>query len=162
MITRVTQSIKIDADDSSSADSHSDHYNLMQRMNALRKEIDLDIQTQRETLDTAMSVDHGRPQLSEPDEKNRFSLLNPNLMGWEDIIKDTIRLQTNSRTLGCVPYLTFSIKPFIEKYGEREVYKPRKDTLMLHQGHPLMQKAIGTLVRKRYPVHIRYHAGPCA
>lgn len=151
MITQVTQSIKIDADDSSQADSHSDHYNLMQRMNALRKEIDLDIQTQWETLDTAMSVDHGRPQLSEPDEKNRFSLLNPNLMGWKDIIKDTIRLQTNSRTLGCVPYLTFSIKPFIEKYGEREVYKPRKDTLMLHQGHPLMQKAIGTLVRKRYP-----------
>jgi hypothetical protein len=35
--------------------------------------------------------------------------------------------------------------------GQRTVFRPRIDTLMLHLAHPLVQKATGSLTRRRFP-----------
>jgi len=73
------------------------------------------------------------------------------LPGWKDTIDETIRRQTSTGVLGPVPKLSFSPKPFLTAFGPRTVFRPRVDTLMLHLGHPLVQKATGALTRRRFP-----------
>jgi hypothetical protein len=117
----------------------------------LAKEIDLDAHSAKDALEAAMAADAGRPQLSPADDLKRFDILDPGLPGWKDAIDDTIRRQLPNRTLGPVPRLTFSSRAFMQTIGDREVFRPRLDTLMLHLGHPLMQKAKGALTRRRFP-----------
>lgn len=120
-------------------------------LDKLAKDIDLDPASARETLEAAMSVDSGRPQLTSEDDLDRFDVINPGLPGWRDIIDETIRKQTFHRRLGPVPKLTFSPKAFLQPVGLRKVFRPRIDTLMLHLGHPIVQKAKGVLTRRRFP-----------
>ena len=122
-----------------------------EKLKALADELDLDPGAGRDTLETAMAMDVGRPQLTQPDATERFEICNPSLPGWKDTIDETIRRQTLSGMLGPVPKLSFSPKPFLTAFGPRTVFRPRVDTLMLHLGHPLVQKATGALTRRRYP-----------
>ncbi len=151
LLDQVRETIDMDADDSIEIDPQSGEEILQRKIEALASELDLDPVTQRDTLETAMAIEYGHPQLSDPDSLDRFTFINPNLAGWKDTIDETIRKQTRDRTLGPVPKLAFSAKPFIQMISGRPVFRPRADTLMLHQGHPLMQKAVGVLTRKRYP-----------
>ena len=50
-----------------------------------------------------------------------------------------------------MPSLTFSIDPFLIDKGGRKVFRNQPGILMLHLGHPLMRKACGALIRRRYP-----------
>ncbi|MGC9329975.1 MAG: helicase-related protein, partial [Candidatus Hinthialibacter sp.] len=142
---------QIDADDSVENDPQSGEVEFERKIDAMAAELDIDPLTQRDTLEAAMASEHGHPQLSELDDLERFTIINPNLFGWKDTIDETIRKKTTDRTLGPIPKLSFSAKPFIQKIGGRPVFRPRVDTLMLHQGHPLMQKAMGVLTRRRFP-----------
>lgn len=98
-----------------------------------------------------MAMEVGRPQLTTPDDLDRFKICNPNLLGWKDIIDETIRKQTSRGQLGPVPWLSFSPKPFLETIGRRTIFRSRVDGLMLHLAHPLLKKATGALNRRRYP-----------
>jgi len=124
---------------------------LEERLRALSRELDLDPMAGHATLEAAMAADAGRPQLTPPDEHGCFSLMNPNLPGWKDTIDETIRKCVSQGVLGPVPRLTFSPKPFLVPVGERTVFRPRTDTVMLHLGHPLVQRATGRLTRHRFP-----------
>ncbi len=141
----------VDADDSTGYESGAAERRLHADLEALSAEIDLDPQAQRETLETAMSMHAGRPQLTEPDEQHRCRILKPSLPGWSDTIDQTVRRTTTGRGLGPVPYLAFDAHPFIEFIGGRPIYRPRVDTLMIHLGHPLMGQALGSLTRRRFP-----------
>ncbi|MFC1761192.1 DISARM system SNF2-like helicase DrmD [Planctomycetota bacterium] len=146
-IDQVRQSVEVDAD-STTGDGE---VGLIQELQALSGELDLDPIAGRETLETAMAMDVGRPQLSAADDQDRFEICNPGLPGWKDTIDETIRRQTSSGVLGPVPKLSFSSKPFLTTVGPRTVFRPRVDTLMLHLGHPLVQRATGVLSRRRFP-----------
>ena len=137
--------------DAYDAITEDDGGTLKEKLDALAAELDLDANTARETLDAALSLSANRPQLSAPDELDRFELLNPSLPSWKDLIDETIRKQTAGRTLGPVPKLSFSAKPFLKTIGKRQVFHPRMDTAMLHLGHPLVQKGTGSLTRRRFP-----------
>ena len=39
----------------------------------------------------------------------------------------------------------------MDQIGERSMFRPRIDTMMVHLGHPLMSKAINSLTRRRFP-----------
>jgi len=124
---------------------------VKQDLDTLAAEIDLDPDAQRETLETAMSIHAGRPQLSEPDEERRCRIINPSLSGWSDTIDETVRRNATGSGLGPVPYLAFDAHPFIKLVGGRPIFRPRTDTLMVHLGHPLMGRALGSLTRRRFP-----------
>jgi len=142
---------QMDADDTVSEDSSHGESGLSDKLNALADALDLDPVSGHATLEAAMAADGGRPQLTVPDDTLRFSLINPHLLGWKDTIDETIRKRTGQGLLGPVPRLTFSVKPFMVPVGERTVFRPRVDTLMLHLAHPLMQQATGRLTRHRFP-----------
>jgi superfamily II DNA or RNA helicase len=148
---RIRKETSISADNTQDADAGAAAVNPMKDLRELAKEIDLDAHSAKDALEAAMAADAGRPQLSPADELKRFDILDPGLPGWKDAIDDTIRRQLPNRTLGPVPRLTFSSRAFMQTIGDREVFRPRLDTLMLHLGHPLMQKAKGALTRRRFP-----------
>jgi len=138
--------------DISSSDYLAGYENrLNEKLKLLSEELDISPSAGRDTLETAMAMEAGRPQLTEPDELDRFKLLNPDLPGWKETIDDTVRKQSLKDMLGPVPKLSFSAKPFLKELGPRKVFLPRPDTLMVHLGHPLVQKATGVLMRRRFP-----------
>lgn len=139
--------ISIDADDrvvhdEKDADAH---------LEALAAELDLDRGTQHATLDSAMSIQGGRPQLSPLDDSLRCRILQPSLAGWSDTIDTTVRRSATGGGLGPLPLLAFSADPFIDPNQGRPIFRPRIDTMLVHLGHPLMKKAVNWLTQRRYP-----------
>lgn len=124
---------------------------LAEKLKLLSAELDINPLAGRDTLETAMAIESGRPQLTEPDNKERFEILNPDLPGWKETIDETIRKQSSKDILGPIPKLSFSSKPFLKEVGPRKVFLPRPDTMMIHLGHPMVQKATSALMRRRFP-----------
>ncbi len=150
-IEQVKSAIAVEADNSVEVDGSDGEAAIAGAVKSLADELDLDAATSKETLEAAMGIDGEHPQLSELDALERFRLNNPGLSNWKEIVDDTIRKQSANRTLGPVPMLSFSSKPFVHDLGGRQIFRPRNDTLMLHLGHPLMTKAATSLTRRRFP-----------
>lgn len=109
-------------------------------LKSLAADLDLDDASRHGTLDTAMSIHGGRPQLTPLDETGRCRIIQPSLAGWSDTIDDTVRRSVAGAGLGPVPNLDFGAKPFIEDLGGRPIFRPRIDTQVAHLGHPMMGK----------------------
>lgn len=137
----------VDADDAIVVDDDQEAANL----GALAAELDLDHTAQHTTLEAAMAIHAGRPQLTPLDERHRCKILQPSLTGWSDTIDETVRRTATGGGLGPVPHLAFSATPFMEEVNGRPIFRPRIDTMMVHLGHPLMGKAINWLTRRRFP-----------
>lgn len=129
----------------------TDEQDAAASLDALANELDLDHSAQHSTLDAAMSIHAGRPQLSPLDDSLRCRILQPSLAGWSDTIDMAVRRNAAGSGLGPVPFLAFSADPFIEVVGVRPIFRPKIDTQMVHLSHPLMGKAINWLTRRRFP-----------
>ncbi|MBK6940543.1 MAG: DNA helicase [Planctomycetes bacterium] len=138
---------KIDAD--ATVETSSDGSTAERDLEALSAEIDLDPQALRDALESAMAIHAGRPQLECGDESKSCKLVHPNLAGWADVIDDSLRRPKGPR--GVISRLAFTADPFQKKIGERSVFCPRPDVLMMHLSHPMMQKALSSLTRRRFP-----------
>jgi len=150
-IATARDAAELNADNTVGEDPETGEKEFGRKLDALAGELDFDPASGRDTLEAALAMHGGRPQLSEPDERLRFTLVHPDLPGWKDTIDEVIRKPTVSGALGPVPMLSFSAEPFMEQFGERRVFRPRNDTLMLHLGHPLVRRATGALTRRRFP-----------
>jgi hypothetical protein len=53
--------------------------------------------------------------------------------------------------LGPVARLAFKPDPFMIQIGNRKVFSPRPDVLLMHLSHPMFQKALSVLTRCRFP-----------
>ena len=121
-------------------------------LDAMATEIDLDDHALRDTLEAAMAVSAGRPQLRVAEEPGFYRVLRPDLPGWRDVIDESVRRPALGGTHGGpMPRLAFSPEPFIERLGRLSVFQPRGDALLMHLAHPMMQRALGVLTRRRYP-----------
>ena len=121
-------------------------------LDALATEIDLDAGAMRDTLETAMAIPHGRPQLRVAEEPGFYRVVRPDLPGWRDVIDESVRRPAlGGASGGPMPRLAFSPEPFIERLGRLSVFQPRRDALLMHLAHPMMQRALGVLTRRRYP-----------
>jgi len=121
------------------------------RLRALSDEIDFDPSSLRSTLESAMAIRAGHPQLDCSEAQKTCRLVNPDLPGWSDVIDETLRRKTRNGVLGPVPRLAFDESPFMEKVGDRSIFNPRRDMTYMHLAHPMMQKATGALTRLRFP-----------
>ena len=59
-------------------------------LNAIAAEVDLDPASLRETLEAAMAIHHGRPQLDCDENEETCKILNPDLPGWTDVVDDAV------------------------------------------------------------------------
>jgi hypothetical protein len=141
--------VKIDAD--STIDTNTEGRDADAQLKALAAEIDLDPQSLRDTLESAMAVRGGRPQLDCTEASHTCKLINPALPGWSEVIDDSMRRPQKGGSLGPVSRIAFEATPFLDKIGGRLVFSPRPDVLMAHLSHPMLQHAISTLTRRRFP-----------
>ena len=120
---------------------------------AMAAELDLDARALCDTLDTAMAIPSaGRPQLRQIAEDPGFwRVLRPDLPGWRDVIDEALRRPVPGGGRGPMPRLAFGTEPFIERIGRLRVFLPRGDAVLMHLAHPMMQRALGVLARRRYP-----------
>jgi len=121
------------------------------RLRALAAEIDLDPEALRTTLEGAMAIRGGRPQLEPRPADATYRLLNPALSGWSEIIDETLRRNVGRNSRGPVSRLAFSPEPFLEQIGERRIFCPRPDIFFMHLSHPMLQRALSALTRRRFP-----------
>ena len=117
-------------------------------LEAMAEEIDLHPEALGDTLETAMAITGGRPQLRPAAELGFHRLLQPDLRGWRELIDESVRIGGEQ---GPVPQLAFSAEPFIQRLGNLSVFLTRRDALLMHLAHPLMRRALGVLARRRYP-----------
>jgi hypothetical protein len=148
-ISQARGRVTIDAD--ATVDTGSDGRDADAQLKALAAEIDLDPQALRDTLEAAMAIRGGRPQLDCTDAPRTCKLVNPALAGWSEVIDESMRRPQKGGALGPVSRIAFDATPFLDAIGERLVFSPRPDVLMAHLSHPMLQHAIATLTRRRFP-----------
>jgi hypothetical protein len=52
---------------------------------------------------------------------------------------------------GPVARIAFKVEPFLEEIAGRLVFSPRPDVMLMHLSHPIMQRAMSSLTRRRFP-----------
>ena len=98
-----------------------------------------------------MAIRAGRPQLDCSTTEHTCKVLNPQLAGWSEVIDDSLRRSEGRGSRGPVARIAFSPEPFLEKIAERLVFCPRPDVLLVHLSHPMLQRALSSLTRRRFP-----------
>ena len=98
-----------------------------------------------------MAIRHGRPQLDCSDDRRTCSVLHPSLPGWVEVVDESLRRGGARGVKGAVPSLAFEPKPLLEDIGGREIFSPRADIALMHLSHPMMQRALSALTRRRFP-----------
>jgi hypothetical protein len=141
--------VKLDAD--ATIDTAAEGRAADTQLKALAAEIDLDPKSLRDTLESAMAVRGGRPQLDCTEAPRTCKLINPSLPGWSEVIDESLRRPQKGGVLGPVARIAFDASPFVDAIGDRLVFSPRPDVLMAHLSHPMLQHAISTLTRRRFP-----------
>lgn len=125
--------------------------NLLDGLVALKSELDLDPATLQETLDVALSVGVGGPWLIGPNDRGKFQLRTPVPRAWEAVVDDSLRARTRTNQTGVLLNLTFNPDHFVEEVAGRPVFRPQRDTALLHLGHPVFHQALSTFARHRFP-----------
>jgi superfamily II DNA or RNA helicase len=123
----------------------------VQRLIDLCCQIDLSPETLRKTLDVALGLNFGRPRLYGPDARGRFQLQQPLPPRWKGIIDDALRIKGEGRAQGALPAVIFDQRHFVQVFSGRSVFRPTKDTVLLHLGHPMFRQALGLFARARFP-----------
>lgn len=120
-------------------------------LQAIAAELDLDPETLRTTLDSAMALSASRPRISPPDQDGRCSILSPPPSSWMPVIDDTVRLPARGGISGPLPALAFDPDDFLVQVNSHSVFRMRKDTVLMHLAHPMFQRALSSLTRRRFP-----------
>ncbi|MBN1204830.1 MAG: DISARM system SNF2-like helicase DrmD [Myxococcaceae bacterium] len=123
------------------------------RISRLRKDLDLSAETLRATLEVALGYDANTqgPHLEGPDKQGRFRLKPPSR--WQALIDDSLRLPDDMGhgLAGAIPQVVFDPEWFIDDVQGRPVFRPRRDTVLLHLGHPVLRYALSNFARLRFP-----------
>ncbi len=109
-----------------------------QRLQATEKALELTPEHVAQVLHQAVSREGGELR-EEADSVYRFRKVPAT---WKKLVKETIERQG-----GALPKLVFDPAYFEEQRNGRIIFKPRTDAELIRLGHPLMQRAIGTLRR---------------
>lgn len=117
----------------------------------LKKELGFSPDNLRSILETAFGMASGGARLTGPDAKGRLRLPGHIPADWRSIVDDELRLPSRGGVDGALPALVFDPQQFVEVRNGRPVFRPSKDTALLHLGHPLIHRALLRLSRARYP-----------
>lgn len=116
-----------------------------------RAELDLDAESLRDTLESALAIGVGRPRLEPLDEEGRMRLAQPIPAAWRHLVDDALRLPGTAKAQGALPAVVFDPSYFVRPVNGRPVFRPSPDTALLHLGHPLYHRALTAFARRRFP-----------
>lgn len=117
----------------------------------LKAELDISPETLRETLETALAIESGRPRL-QPDGEGRERLVHPVPALWQELVDYTLR---EGGPAGPLLALVFDpahyVRPHDGTPNGRPVYTPEPDSRLLHLGDALYHRVMSTFARYRFP-----------
>lgn len=117
----------------------------------LKAELDLSPRSLRETLETALAIEAGRPRL-QPDGVGRDRLVHPVPALWQELVDHTLREGGPSGPrLALVFDPAHYIRPHDGTPKGRPVYTPEPDSRLLHLGDALYHRVMSTFARYRFP-----------
>jgi superfamily II DNA or RNA helicase len=117
------------------------------QLDRLKEELDLSPDTLRETLETAMAIEAGRPRLR-ADEFGRERLVHPIPALWQELVDHTLRA---GGPAGPLLALVFDPAHYLKPRNGRPVYIPEPDSRLLHLGDELYHRVMATFARYRFP-----------
>lgn len=120
-------------------------------LHQLEQELDLTPETLKTTLEIALGAGIGLPRFEAADTEGRLRLRTPVPSRWESVVDDYLRLETDSGQRGALPAIVFDPQHFVQIRNGRPVYRPAKDTALLHLGHPVFHQALNLFARARFP-----------
>ncbi len=123
----------------------------VRRLAALRDELDLSPATLASTLSAALRISPPGTAMDGPDARGRFRIKAPLSPAWEQLVDDALRLDTTRGVRGALPALVFDPEFFMDASRGRPVFRPKKDTALIHIGHPLYERALTQFAQLRYP-----------
>ncbi len=118
----------------------------------LVRELDFNPDSLRQTLEVALGMDTGGGFQFER-HNGHFVFSNPRDIsaGWTSIIDDEVRLPSADGATGRMPGLVFDPRSYLREIGGRQVFRPARDSVLLHLGHPLVRQALKSFSKVRYP-----------
>jgi superfamily II DNA or RNA helicase len=126
-----------------------------QELAALTRAIDLSPAALRQLLETVL----GKSALEGPDAQGGFRLLPGRIPpAWQQLQDEHLRRGGEPGKKGALARLLFDaqhcLEPVRTPTGEatgRAVFRPAADALLMHLGHPLIERALAHLVEQRFP-----------
>lgn len=123
-----------------------------ERLAALRAELDLTPDTLRDTLETTLAIEAGRPRLR-ADGADRYRFVPVAGQGsvpavWQDVVDQTLR---DGGAKGPLCALVFDPEHYVVTRSGRPVFLPEPDSRLLHLGHALYHRVMSTFARYRFP-----------
>lgn len=116
--------------------------------------IDFDPDALRETLEVALATSGEGVRFTGPDDRRRYRLSSvPREFG--PTIDQTLRRKGGAAD-GALMAVQFAAEDQLVDVGGRKVYRPGKDSALLHLGHPLVRQAVQALAVSRFPGSRRY------
>ncbi len=123
----------------------------LEHLEELKAELDLSPESLRETLETALAIEAGRPRL-EADGAGRDRLVHPVPMLWQELVDHTLR---EGGPAGPMLALVFDPSHYVRPHDGtptgRPVYTPEPDSRLLHLGDALYHRVMSTFARYRFP-----------
>lgn len=120
-------------------------------LDELKAELDLSPASLRETLETALAIEAGRPRL-QPDGAGRERLVHPVPALWQELVDHALR---EGGPAGPMLALVFDpahyVRPHDGTAHGRPVYTPEPDSRLLHLGDTLYHRVMSTFARYRFP-----------
>ena len=145
------RAVNIDIVDDLPAGSPLPGSNDLQNLEALKTELDLSPNSLRETLETALAIDAGRPRL-QGDGAGRDRLVHPVPALWQELVDHTLR---EGGPTGPLLALVFNPGHYLRTHdgtpNGRPVYTPEPDSRLLHLGDALYHRVMSTFARYRFP-----------
>ncbi len=121
-----------------------------QALQALAEKLDLLPASLQDTLEVAMGLGCGLPRMEGPDERGRFRLVEPVPAAWRPLIEETLPVSSGHGLMAAIPRLTFDPRHLLQETAGRTVFRPERNTFLMHLGHPILQQALGSIARARY------------
>lgn len=123
----------------------------LEHLNVLKSELDLSPESLRETLETALAIEAGRPRL-EADGDGRDRLVHPVPALWQELVDHALR---DGGPAGPMLALVFDPSHYVRPHDGtpkgRPVYTPEPDSRLLHLGDTLYHRVMSTFARYRFP-----------
>lgn len=123
-----------------------------ERLDQLRAELDLTPETLRDTLETTLAIESGRPRLR-ADGEGRYRFVpvvgqGPVPTVWQEVVDQTLR---DGGAKGPLCALVFDPEHYVVTRSGRPVFLPEPDSRLLHLGHALYHRVMSTFARYRFP-----------
>ncbi len=117
----------------------------------LVREIDFSPDGLQHLVETAMGMQTGGFAFGGPDSRGCFRFASVPER-WQPVVDADVRLASRHGETGALPAVLFDArKAVLQQRSGRAVFRPGKDTVLMHLGHPLVRQSLLHLSRTRFP-----------